>query len=114
MSDGDRFNDDAKYSSPVVSVFDDDSNEDPFSKLEKLILLHSSTTKRGRTINSSPDTLFSDTSDGIPTKRQRPVRELAPPVITFGPIPNAKDAAKFQGSSSAKVMATIYLFLNQN
>jgi hypothetical protein len=82
---------------PNTQVFgvDDDDNEDPFDRLEKLVLLHSASTKRVKGINCSPNTSISDGSEGNRDMKRPVKRDFTPPVIRFGPVPLARDAAKF-------------------
>ena len=88
--------------SVMQGAFDDD----PFDKLEQLIIQHSSTTKRSRLIQkSSPDVSVSDESEG-PKKIKR---DFTPPVIRFGPIPIASESAKFLTSSAPVVIYFIKL-----
>jgi hypothetical protein len=70
-------------------MLDDDSDDDPFDRLEKLILRFSSANKRSRVTQNSP--LGSDESESLrASKRIRKPSSLPvpPPVVRFGPIPS--------------------------
>ncbi len=65
-------------------MLDDESDDDPFDRLEKLILRFSSATKRARITQHSP--LGSDDSETLrASKRIRKASPILPPVIRFGP-----------------------------
>ncbi len=67
-------------------MLDDESDDDPFDRLEKLILRFSSATKRARITQHSP--LGSDDAETLgASKRIRKTSPIPPPVIRFGPIP---------------------------
>jgi hypothetical protein len=68
-------------------MLDDESDDDPFDRLEKLILRFSSANKRSRVTQNSP--LPSDESESLRASKRIRKSSLPtpPPVVRFGPIP---------------------------
>jgi hypothetical protein len=91
-------------------AFDHDSEDDPFRRLEKLILLHSSSSKRAKTMPRSPDVLHSDESEGTTTtvfNRNR----FTPPTIRFGPVPPVSPSTEKFTKSAAQQPAVHFICL---
>jgi hypothetical protein len=93
------------FSAPDSLFVDGDDDNDPFDRLERLILLHSSSAKkRGKTSRSSPDV---PSSDDLECKKKLN-RDFTPPVLRFGPVPASSPdtTAKFGVSTASSSSVT--------